>query len=198
MHSLATDIEKAIEEASSARGRGLDYKVSYDEHTQKFRVSEGDGSDLKQVNILWSESNSAKSLGFDPFDETYTVSDGEYGHGDNRNSLGIADQQFETSHHSNWAYKRGQASTSDTVETTVEGFYQGLISSLGIESASIDRGFTFSEGMIEKLEEQRDNISGVSLDEEMINLMRFQQSYNAASKLLKTADEMLTSLLAIR
>jgi len=41
----------------------------------------------------------------------------------------------------------------------------------------------------------RDNTSGVSLDEEMANLIKFQHAYSAAAKLITTSDEMLRTLL---
>jgi flagellar hook-associated protein 1 FlgK len=44
---------------------------------------------------------------------------------------------------------------------------------------------------------QRDASSGVSLDEEAINLLQFQKSYEAAARFLKIADEMTQTILAL-
>jgi flagellar hook-associated protein 1 FlgK len=41
-------------------------------------------------------------------------------------------------------------------------------------------------------------VSAVSLDEEMIQLMKYQHAFSAASKLLTTTDEMLNTLIAMR
>lgn len=49
----------------------------------------------------------------------------------------------------------------------------------------------------ENLESQRAAISGVSLDEESINLMQFQRQYQAAAKLISTADELMQTLMNI-
>jgi flagellar hook-associated protein 1 FlgK len=49
--------------------------------------------------------------------------------------------------------------------------------------------------MAEKIGEQRDNLSAVSLDEEMINMMKYQHAYTVASKLLTVADELLMTLI---
>jgi flagellar hook-associated protein 1 FlgK len=49
--------------------------------------------------------------------------------------------------------------------------------------------------MMAQLENQRESVSGVSLDEEMINLIKFQNAYTAAAKLIMTADEMMQTVL---
>ncbi len=52
--------------------------------------------------------------------------------------------------------------------------------------------------MTNELQSRKDEISSVSLDEEMSNLIRFQASYKAAAKLITTADEMLQTLLSLK
>jgi len=52
--------------------------------------------------------------------------------------------------------------------------------------------------MAYQLTEQRDSVSAVSLDEEMIKLTAQQAAYSAAAKLLTAVDEMFEALLAIR
>jgi flagellar hook-associated protein 1 FlgK len=49
--------------------------------------------------------------------------------------------------------------------------------------------------MMVQLENQREAVSGVSLDEEMINLIKFQNAYAAAAKMITTADEMMQTVL---
>ena len=44
---------------------------------------------------------------------------------------------------------------------------------------------------------QRDSISGVSLDEEAINLMQYQRAFEAAARFLKVADEMTQTILSL-
>jgi flagellar hook-associated protein 1 FlgK len=52
--------------------------------------------------------------------------------------------------------------------------------------------------MVMRLSDIRDSISAVSLDEEMTNLIKFQSAYEAASKLISIADEMLETLLSVK
>jgi flagellar hook-associated protein 1 FlgK len=47
------------------------------------------------------------------------------------------------------------------------------------------------------LEERRQSVSGVSMDEEMANLIKVQKSYEAAAKLVATVDEMMETILAM-
>ncbi|NJN39700.1 MAG: flagellar hook-associated protein FlgK, partial [Gammaproteobacteria bacterium] len=45
---------------------------------------------------------------------------------------------------------------------------------------------------------QRDSISGVSLDEEMTDLLRFQRAFQASAKLISTVDEMLEIVMSLK
>ena len=49
--------------------------------------------------------------------------------------------------------------------------------------------------MVAYLDNYRESISGVSLDEEMINLIKYQNAYTAAAKLISIADELMESVL---
>ena len=49
--------------------------------------------------------------------------------------------------------------------------------------------------MLGQLTQQRDAVSGVSLDEEMTNMIKFQRAFDAAARLVNTADEMFQTLL---
>ena len=45
---------------------------------------------------------------------------------------------------------------------------------------------------------QRESVSGVSLDEEMTNLVKFQKAYQASARLVTTIDEMLDTILNMK
>ena len=51
--------------------------------------------------------------------------------------------------------------------------------------------------VVDSFRAQRESVSGVSLDEEGADLLRYQRSYQAAAQMIATADEMLQTLLAL-
>ncbi len=78
---------------------------------------------------------------------------------------------------------------------TLNEFYQGLVGTVGIHSRGFQMEYDFARASVDELETRRDDVSGVSLDEEMSDLIKFQHAYTAAAKLIKAADEMFLSLL---
>lgn len=78
---------------------------------------------------------------------------------------------------------------------TFAGYYSDLVSEIGAEQVSYNQ-FGESTGLaLEQIEVQRADVSGVSTDEEMVDIMAFQKAYEASAKLLSIADEMVTTLL---
>ncbi len=101
--------------------------------------------------------------------------------GDNRNALKLADLSDEESE------RLGQATVSD--------FYASIVGDIGITGKSIKNSKAFVEDLLNQLETMRDNVSAVSLDEEMANLIKYQQAFAASAKILTIADEMLDILI---
>lgn len=80
---------------------------------------------------------------------------------------------------------------------TANDFYTGMVTELG---STLDEAAFLEDSqgqIVQQLENQRDSISGVSLDEEMTRLIQFEQAYQAASKVINTVDEMMETLLSI-
>lgn len=199
MDVLASDIEKALESASLNH---VDYKVSFDADEKKFRISEERSDKEIGFTLHWNKSSARTVLGFNDQDDVYTpptgVVEGSYGKADNQNALALSDLKNKTLDMARRTYIRGEVANSESVSASIDGFYQGMMGSLGTQSASISRSKEFNSSMVQKLTETRDSLSGVSLDEEMVNLMKFQHAYSVAAKLLKTSDEMLTTLISMK
>lgn len=78
---------------------------------------------------------------------------------------------------------------------SLDGFYEATISSLGQAGASeaaVADGF---DGFRQSLVTRREQISGVSLDEEAVRLLQFQQAYQASARMVSTLDELFNTVL---
>ena len=78
---------------------------------------------------------------------------------------------------------------------TIIESYSSLITKAGNDKATADNLSTSTELVLQQLKQQRSSYSGVSLDEEMANVIKFQRSYDASAKLISVADEMIQTLL---
>ena len=122
----------------------------------------------------------------------YVQADGSVASGDNTNAMAIADLQSTRTSIGTVQGRVGQ------LETTTENYYYTMLSSMGTTFSGITSKMETSEVMVQQLSDMRESISGVSLDEEMVNLMSYQSAYASAAKLITTADEMMDTLLGIR
>lgn len=76
-------------------------------------------------------------------------------------------------------------------------FFRTTVTRLGLDVRGATDDTSVRTILSEQADARRQSVSGVSTDEELIQLMRVQQSYVAATKLVKTADEMLQTLLSL-
>ena len=74
-------------------------------------------------------------------------------------------------------------------------YYSAIVRDVGNEVLKSEASYNHQSDMMAQLENQRESVSGVSLDEEMINLLKFQNAYTAAARLITTADEMMQTIL---
>jgi flagellar hook-associated protein 1 FlgK len=73
--------------------------------------------------------------------------------------------------------------------------YSDMIGDMGTRIASSTTNVQMRDALLSQAQAQRESTSGVSLDEEMVNITRYQKAYQAASKVLNIADEMYQTLL---
>ena len=81
---------------------------------------------------------------------------------------------------------------------TLSGYYSTLVSKVGTDTATARFNGAFQRTMANDLDDRQQALSGVNLDEEMSNLIKFQNSYKAAAKLISTADQMFQTLLGLK
>ena len=78
---------------------------------------------------------------------------------------------------------------------TFDDAANSLVSQVGYDVQTAKANASHQADMMTYLENYRESISGVSLDEEMVNLVKFEAAYNAAAKMVSMADQMLDSLM---
>jgi len=79
---------------------------------------------------------------------------------------------------------------------TVDDAYSQFVTRVGTESREAQRAADIAGTRSDALKNRRDSISGVSLDEEMANLVQFQRGYQASARALTAMDDMLDTLIS--
>ena len=81
--------------------------------------------------------------------------------------------------------------------STFNDFYIAVISKIGAQGAESQDRITNQETLITNLTNLRKSVSGVSLDEEMSNMVQFQHAYNANARMVSTFDKMLETIIRL-
>jgi flagellar hook-associated protein 1 FlgK len=101
--------------------------------------------------------------------------------GDGSNSLAISDLQ----------YVRGLNGGT----ATYDEFYASMVAGVGVAVGQVRAQAEAQSLVLEQLSLQRESAAGVNVDEEMVSLVRYQRAFEAASRLIAVADEMLDTLI---
>ncbi|HLV09425.1 MAG TPA: flagellar hook-associated protein FlgK [Halanaerobiales bacterium] len=78
---------------------------------------------------------------------------------------------------------------------SVTSYFEATVSNIGVEGQRAEHMTDNQRVVLEQLENQREAYSGVSLDEEMANMIKFHQAYNAAARIITTTDTLLDTLI---
>ncbi|MBI4949494.1 MAG: flagellar hook-associated protein FlgK [Deltaproteobacteria bacterium] len=81
---------------------------------------------------------------------------------------------------------------------TFNDYYNRIVSDVGFVSSEASGSYDAQSKLVEELKSARESVSGVSIEEEAINLIKLQRAYEAAAKVMATADSMLETLLNLR
>lgn len=101
--------------------------------------------------------------------------------GDNRNILKLGELQHK-------AVLNGGLNT-------YQEFYGSMVAQVGVTQRQGNANLAVENSLLRQAEGYRDSASGVNLDEEAANLLRYQQAYQAAAQLVKIADELFQTLI---
>jgi flagellar hook-associated protein 1 FlgK len=89
------------------------------------------------------------------------------------------------------------ASQAGTRTGSFSSIYGSIVASAGGASRMAEDALATQQVILAQANQQRDAVSGVSLDEEAINLLQFQKSYEAAARFLKIADDLTQTILSL-
>lgn len=85
-----------------------------------------------------------------------------------------------------------------TTNQSILDYYNGIVGNVGTDVNRAEFNQNFYGTLAKDLDERQQQISGVNLDEEMSDLIKYQASYTAAAKLITTADQMLQTVLSLK
>jgi len=80
----------------------------------------------------------------------------------------------------------------------MDDYYQSLVGDIGITTEAANDNQSFVQSTLNNLQDMRDSVSGVNLDEELTELLKIQRAYEANSKIISVADDMLQTLLQVQ
>lgn len=145
------------------------------------------GSDLNGSTgiAFFAPTTTAAAFGINPALTTSQIAAAASGaaSGDNSNAVQIADLQ--------------NANTMSGGTTTFNSYYDSLASTVGLDVQSSTNTVTQDNAYTQQLTTLQQSNSGVSLDEELTNLMQYQRSYQASAKLISTATDMMDTVIGL-
>jgi len=103
--------------------------------------------------------------------------------GDNSNALEIANLRNESLIH------------DDTGYLSLDDYYQAIILNMGNNGSDSDRISESQGKLVQSADAYRTSITGVSMDEEMTNMMKYKFAYDAASRVLNIIDSMMETVV---
>lgn len=100
---------------------------------------------------------------------------------------GMRDQQF--------SFDPASDGTPILTNGTFDEFFRAVVGQLGVQTQEATRQASNQQVLVEQVEGKRQSVSGVSIDEEVSNMLKYQHAYNAAARVMTTFDEMLDRII---
>lgn len=114
--------------------------------------------------------------------DTFTVAENTGGVGDNRNALEFAEIQNKP--------------LLDNQTSTITDAYGSVVADVGSRTRQAQQADAAQSTLLAQSQAARESVSGVNLDEEAANLVRFQQAYQATAQVISSANLLFDTLLA--
>lgn len=125
--------------------------------------------------------------------ETIASGFSDSGPGDNRLALAMADLQNHALMPTDGILKE-----EGELRFTINESLNSLIGDIATQTANEDQLARHQDAIVGQLDNYRDAISGVSLEEEAIHMIQYQAVFNAAAKTMKVGDELLQTILSLK
>jgi len=110
--------------------------------------------------------------------------------GDNRGALAFDDLINQT-------FSIPKAGSLSAQTATIGDYAATILSALGLRADQANYAQQIAQDLYEEVEIRKQEVQGVNLDEELSNMIVYQQSYNAAARVITAAQELMDSLLEI-
>jgi flagellar hook-associated protein 1 FlgK len=85
-----------------------------------------------------------------------------------------------------------------SLDTTMDAYYSSFIAEVGVDVQNANFNQKFNDTLLSQYTQRKESVTGVNLDEEMAQLLKFQHLYQAAAKLITITDEMMQALLSVK
>ncbi|KIL40648.1 flagellar hook protein FlgK [Gordoniibacillus kamchatkensis] len=95
---------------------------------------------------------------------------------------------------SKFAFPSGALSNGVT-SGTIDDYFQSIVGQMGVQAQEATRQMNNQQNLVDQVDSRRQSVSGVSLDEEMSNMIMFQHAYGAAARFMTTYDQILDKLI---
>jgi flagellar hook-associated protein 1 len=156
------------------------------------------------ANALATTVNTAQASGFDQNGTAGTAMIGSNGSGPITaanisviltNPAGIAAASTQTAGGNLDGSNALAVANTGASSTSPDAMYANLVGSVGTASASAQQAQSTQDAVVTAVRNQQQSISGVNYDQEVTDMMSYQQSYNASAKVLTTIDSLLDTLI---
>jgi len=93
------------------------------------------------------------------------------------------------------AFDFSQSAAPLLQQGTLNDYFRSVVGQLGVQGQEAARQAENQRIIVDQIDSRRMSVSGVSLDEEMANMIKFQHAYNAAARVMTAVDEMLDRII---
>ena len=185
-NTLTTPVTLSYDKASNALSgfpagktvtvKGLDgNSTTYPAGTASIPYKEGDNFSFGGINVAMT--------GVPANGDKYTIAPNTGGVGDNRNAAALAALQT--------------TNILDGGKATFQGSYAETVSFVGNKTREVQVSGLASQALLEQTTSQQQAVSGVNLDEEAANLLRYQQAYQACGKVMQIASTLFDVVIGL-